>query len=76
MPDDSLFARPVKVQTLTPAEARDRTITAIRAAGYAVDEPLWTLGALDCYEDGNCRASGPKGDENENTRVPPPFGEQ
>jgi hypothetical protein len=73
VPDDSPFAGPAEVQALTPAEARDRTITAIRKAGYAVDEPLWTLGALDCYEEGNCRASGPNGDENQGTRRQPPF---
>ncbi len=76
VPDDSLFARPATVQTLTPADARDRTITAIREAGYAVDEPLWTLGALDCYEEGNCRASGPNGDENTGSRKQPPFSDQ
>lgn len=73
VPDDSPFARSDTLETLTPADARDRTINAIRAAGYAVDEPLWTLGALDCYEEGNCRASGPNGDENTGTRTPPPF---
>ncbi|GAA0648369.1 hypothetical protein GCM10010174_84740 [Kutzneria viridogrisea] len=49
---------------------RDRTLTAISAAGYAVDSELWTLSATDCgncHEDGNCSASGPTGDENQGT---------
>jgi len=67
VPDDASGA-PARTR---PAENRDRTIAAITAAGFAVDEPLWTLGALDCgncHEDGNCSASGPDGTENKDTR--------
>jgi hypothetical protein len=67
VPDDAPGA-PARTR---PAENRDRTIAAITAAGFAVDEPLWTLGALDCgscHEDGNCSASGPDGTENKDTR--------
>lgn len=57
------------------AEGGVSAVEAIRRAGYAVDPELWPRGArgsADCYEEGNCGASGPDGTENEDTRLPPP----
>jgi hypothetical protein len=69
VPDDAPGApAPAK-----PSVVRDRTLTAIAAAGYVIDPGLWTLNALkcgSCHEKGNCRASGPTGDENTETRTP------
>ncbi|MCM3920728.1 hypothetical protein ND748_03430 [Frankia sp. AiPs1] len=48
-----------------------RTITAVRATGYEVDESMWALAAVaDCADEGNCSASGKDGDENKDTRIP------
>ncbi|MEU4804366.1 hypothetical protein [Actinosynnema sp. NPDC023587] len=57
------------------AEGGVSAVEVIRRAGYRVDPELWPRGArgsADCYEDGNCGASGAKGDENQDTRLPPP----
>ncbi|MEX5712747.1 hypothetical protein AB1484_31920 [Parafrankia sp. FMc6] len=53
------------------ASARDRTLTAITEAGYAVDADLWPeMVSADCSDEGNCSASGKDGNENKDTRIP------
>lgn len=50
-----------------PFSVRLGTVEAIRRAGYRVDHELWTEGSYascgNCYEDGNCAASGKDGNE-------------
>jgi hypothetical protein len=55
----------------SPAQVRARTMAAIASAGYTIDAGLWPLSSTncgDCHEDGNCSASGQKGNENTETR--------
>lgn len=52
------------------SEARRRTLDAITAAGFRVDRELWQMSGKcgSCHEDGNCSASGERGNENTDTR--------
>jgi hypothetical protein len=69
VPDDTL-------STLLPDSASSgsvaRTINAIEQAGFVVDSELW-LQMGDCYEESKCSASGENGNENSDTRIPPPV---
>jgi hypothetical protein len=54
-----------------PSSVRARTLAAIQSAGYAVDPDLWPNKAGRCSQD-DCGASGENGNENTETRIPPP----
>ncbi len=57
-----------------PGQRVRRTLEAITAAGYRVDHEMWMTGGKcsSCHEDSGCRSGGEDGNENTETRKPPP----
>lgn len=51
-----------------------RTLEAIEQAGYVVDPEMWPRMAkcTTCHEEGGCSSGGKDGNENSDTRKPPP----
>lgn len=77
VPDDlpALADWPTSAErTRTQAGGALRTVEAIANAGFVVDQELWPLSArcTSCHEEGGCRSGGQDGNENSDTRKPPP----